>query len=183
MATSAHTRNLPAPHRPAVADQLIRVTTALAVAAVAAVAAVISYWHAYELVTSHGETGLTAKLLPFTVNGLILAASMLILDASRRPHPCHHWPAGAWAPGSPPPSAPTWPTAWDHGPIGALVSAWAALALAGSFELLMTLIRTEPHAQTTAIRTCHTNQVRSARAGRAQAERGFFVEWSKARMA
>lgn len=29
-----------------------------------------------------------------------------------------------------------------HGPIGALVSAWPALALAGSFELLMTLIRT-----------------------------------------
>ncbi len=43
---------------------------ALAVAAVAAVAAVISYRHAYELVTTHGETGLTARLLPFTVHGL-----------------------------------------------------------------------------------------------------------------
>jgi hypothetical protein len=30
-----------------------------------------------------------------------------------------------------------------HGPIGALVSAWPAMALAGSFELLMLLIRTE----------------------------------------
>ena len=29
-----------------------------------------------------------------------------------------------------------------HGPVGALVSAWPALALAGSFELLMMLIRT-----------------------------------------
>ena len=29
-----------------------------------------------------------------------------------------------------------------HGPIGALISAWPALALAGSFEMLMTLIRT-----------------------------------------
>jgi hypothetical protein len=28
-----------------------------------------------------------------------------------------------------------------HGPIGALVSAWPALALAGSFELLMTMVR------------------------------------------
>ena len=36
--------------------RLIRITTALAVAAVAAVAAVISYRHAYELVTTHGET-------------------------------------------------------------------------------------------------------------------------------
>ena len=68
------------------ADRLIRVTTALAVAAVAAVAAVISYRHAYELVTTHGESGLTARL-PFTVDGLILAASMLILDASRRHQP------------------------------------------------------------------------------------------------
>lgn len=30
-----------------------------------------------------------------------------------------------------------------HGPIGALVSAWPALALVGSYELLMMLIRTE----------------------------------------
>jgi hypothetical protein len=29
----------------------------------------------------------------------------------------------------------------DHGPVGALVSAWPALALVGSFELLMTLTR------------------------------------------
>ena len=29
-----------------------------------------------------------------------------------------------------------------HGPVGALVSAWPALALVGSFELLMMLIRT-----------------------------------------
>jgi Protein of unknown function (DUF2637) len=69
-------------------DRLIRITTALAVATVAAVAAVISYRHAYELVSTHGETGVTARLMPFTVDGLILAASMLILDANRRHQPC-----------------------------------------------------------------------------------------------
>lgn len=47
-------------------DRLIRITTALAVVAVAGVAAIISYQHTYELVTSHGETGITAHLLPFT---------------------------------------------------------------------------------------------------------------------
>ena len=62
-------------------DCLIRITTALAVATVAAVAAVISYRHAYELVSMHGETGITARLVPFTVDGLILAASMLTLGA------------------------------------------------------------------------------------------------------
>lgn len=68
-------------------DRLIRITTALAVATVAGIAAVISYRHAYELVSTHGETGLTARLVPFTVDGLILAASMLTLDASRRNQP------------------------------------------------------------------------------------------------
>jgi hypothetical protein len=61
-----------------------RITTPLAVVAVAVVAAIISYQHAYELVRSHGESGVTARLLPFTVDGLIWAASMVVLDASRR---------------------------------------------------------------------------------------------------
>jgi hypothetical protein len=81
-------------------DRLIRITTALAVAGVAAVAAIFSYRHAYELVSTHGETGLTARLIPFTVDGLILAASMLILDASRRNQPV---PTLALVPGR-----------WDH---------------------------------------------------------------------
>ena len=68
-------------------DRLIRITTALAVVAVAVVAAVISYQHAFELVRSHGESGVTARLVPFTVDGLIWAASMVVLDASRRNQP------------------------------------------------------------------------------------------------
>ena len=123
-------------------DRLIRITTALAVATVAAVAAVISYRHAYELVSTHGEAGLTARLLPFTVNGLILAASMLILDASRHNQPAP--PLARWCLGAGILAAISANLAHGlgHGPIGALVSAWPALALAGSFELLMTLIRT-----------------------------------------
>ena len=51
-------------------DRLTRITTALAVVAVAVVAAVISYQHSFELVRSHEEAGVTAQLLPFTVDGL-----------------------------------------------------------------------------------------------------------------
>ena len=36
----------------------------------------MSYYYAYELVSTHGETGCTARLLPFTVDGLIWAGSM-----------------------------------------------------------------------------------------------------------
>jgi hypothetical protein len=130
-------------------DRLIRITTALAVATVAAVAAVISYRHAYELVSTHGETGATARLVPFTVDGIILAASMLILDANRRNRPVPplaRWCLGAGILAT---IGANLAHGLSHGPIGALVSAWPALALAGSFELLMTLIRTEPRARAT----------------------------------
>jgi hypothetical protein len=50
-------------------DRLIRLTTAFAVIAVACVAAIIFYQHAYELVSTHGERGPTARLLPVTVDG------------------------------------------------------------------------------------------------------------------
>jgi hypothetical protein len=129
-----------------VTDRLIRITTAASVATVAAVAAVISYRHAYELVRTHGETGVTARLVPFTVDGLILAASMLILDANRRRQPVP--PLARWCLGAG--ILATIGANLAHGlglgPIGVLVSAWPALALAGSFELLMTLIRTESQA-------------------------------------
>jgi hypothetical protein len=52
-----------------VTDRLIRITTALAVVAVAVVAAIISYQHAYALVRSHGESGVTARLLPLPWTG------------------------------------------------------------------------------------------------------------------
>ena len=128
----------------------------------AAVAEVISYRHAYELVTTHGGTGLTARLLPFTVDGLILAASMLILDASRRRQPAP--PLARWClvAGIAVTIGANLAHGPGHGPIGALVSAWPALALAGSFELLMTLIRTGPPAETTATPTSQANQAAPA---------------------
>jgi Protein of unknown function (DUF2637) len=124
-------------------DRLIRSTTGLAVAIVAAVAAVISYRHAFELVTTHGETGLTARLVPFTVDGLIVAASMLILDANRRGRrvpALAHWCLAAGIVAT---VCANLAHGLGHGAIGALISAWPALALAGSFELLMLLIRAE----------------------------------------
>ncbi len=122
-------------------DRLIRLTTALAVLMVAGVAAVISYQHAYELVRTHGETGLTARLLPFTVDGLIWAASMVILDASRRNHPVPRLALWSLGTGIVATVGANLAHGLGHGPVGALVSAWPALALVGSFELMMLLIR------------------------------------------
>jgi hypothetical protein len=115
-----------------VTDRLIRITTALAVIAVAGVAAVISYQHAYELVTSHGETGRTAHLLPFTVDGLIWAASMVVLDASRQHHPVPRLAVWSLATGIVATIGANLAHGLGHGPIGAMVSAWPALALVGT---------------------------------------------------
>ena len=57
-------------------DRLIRISTAVAVLAVASVAAYVSYWHAYAVVRTHGESGLTARLEPATIDGLVYASSM-----------------------------------------------------------------------------------------------------------
>lgn len=129
--------------------KLIRVTTALAVMAVASVAAIISYQHAYELVTSHGETGITAHLLPFTVDSMIWAASMVVLDASRQNHPVLPLAKRSLAVGIVPTIGANLAHGLNYGPMGALVSAWPALTLVGSFELLMLLIRAHQQANST----------------------------------
>jgi hypothetical protein len=60
--------------------------------------------HAYELASSHGESGMTARLLPFTIDRLIWAASMVVLDASRRGQPVPRlavWSLVPWRSGCP----------------------------------------------------------------------------------
>ena len=66
------------------AEHVVRWSTAGAVVGVAAVAAVASYEHAYALVRVHGEAGWTGRLVPLTVDGLIYASSMVMLDSARR---------------------------------------------------------------------------------------------------
>jgi hypothetical protein len=57
-------------------DRVIRCATAAVVCAVAAFAAVVSYSHIYGLGRVHGQDGTAARLLPLSVDGLILAASL-----------------------------------------------------------------------------------------------------------
>jgi hypothetical protein len=123
------------------ADRIIRWTTAGAVVGVAAVAAVASYEHAYALVRAHGEAGWTGRLVPLTVDGLIYASSMVMLDSARR---CVRVPALArWLLGLGVIAtlAANVAHGLGHGIIGAAVAAWPAFALVGSYELLMMIIR------------------------------------------
>ena len=123
------------------AGQISRWCTAGTVVGVAAVAAVASYEHAYALVRAHGETGRIGRLVPLTVDGLIYASSMVLLDAARRQA---RVPALArWLPGLGIAAtlAANVARGLGHGPAGAVVAAWSAVALVGSYELFMTIIR------------------------------------------
>jgi len=123
------------------ADRVIRWTTAGAVLGVAVVAAVASYEHAYALVRAHGEAGWTGRLVPLTVDGLMYASSMVMLDSARRQTRVPglaRWLLGLGIAAT---LAANVAHGLGHGLIGAAVAAWPAVALVGSYELLMVLIR------------------------------------------
>jgi hypothetical protein len=107
------------------------------VCAVAAFAAVVSYSHIYGLGRAHGQDGTAARLLPLSVDGLILAASLVLLHEARN---------GRDAPGLA--RFMLWlgigatvganiAFGAGYGLLGALISAWPAVAFIGSVEIAM----------------------------------------------
>jgi hypothetical protein len=121
--------------------QIIRWSTAGAVVGVAAVAAVASYEHAYALVRAYGETGWIGRLVPLTVDGLIYASSMVMLDSARREVRVlvlARWLLGLGIAAT---LAANVAHGLGHGPVGAAVAAWPTIALVWSYELFMTIIR------------------------------------------
>jgi len=132
----------PAMTRPRGIDRAIRLSTAAAVLAVAGIAAYVSYGHAYAVVRAHGETGITARLEPATIDGLVYASSMLVvLYAARHRVPVPSLARWLLALGIAATLTANMAQGWSHGPLGAVVAAWPAVSLVGSYELLVWLIR------------------------------------------
>jgi len=124
------------------ADPAIRVSATAALLGVAGIAAYISYWHAYEVISAHGESGVTARLEPATIDGLVYCSSMVVLYAARRRLPVPRLARCLFALGIIATLAANLAHGWSQGPIGATVAAWPAAGLVGSYELLLWLIRT-----------------------------------------
>jgi hypothetical protein len=121
-------------------DRAIRLSTAMAVLAVAGIAAYVSYWHAYAVVRAHGESGITARLEPTTIDGLVYASSMALCAARHRvPVPLARWLLGLGIAAT---LTANMAQGWSHGPVGAVVAACPTVSLVGSYELLVWLIRT-----------------------------------------
>jgi hypothetical protein len=123
-------------------DRAIRLSTAAAVLAVAGIAAYVSYGHAYAVVRAHGETGITARLEPATIDGLVWASSMVVLHAARHRVPVPSLARWLLALGIAATLTANMAQAWSHGLVGAVIAAWPAVSLVGSYELLVWLIRT-----------------------------------------
>lgn len=109
---------------------------------VAVIAAIVSYRHAYAVVVQYGESGATAIMIPLTIDGLVYAASMVILHSAR---------VGIRAPwlawlllwvGISATLAANVAHGWQNGLVGSIVAAWPAVALVGCYEMLMWLVRT-----------------------------------------
>jgi hypothetical protein len=123
-------------------DRAIRISTAIAVLAVAGVAAYESYWHAYAVIWARGESGVTARLEPATIDGLVYASSMVIMYATRHRLPVPRLARWLLTLGIVATLAANMAQGWSHGPVGAVVAAWPAASLVGSYELLVWIIRT-----------------------------------------
>jgi Protein of unknown function (DUF2637) len=123
------------------AERAIRWSSVAAVAVVAGIADWVSYVHAYDVIRSHGEAGLVGRVYPGTVDGLIYCASMVLLDAARRGVAAPVIARWVLAAGIGATLFTNVAAGLSWGTLGAVVAAWPALALVGSYELLMALVR------------------------------------------
>ena len=122
-------------------DKAIRWATIGAVTAVAIVAGWVSYRHALQVVSEHGETGWLGRAYPLTIDGLIAAASMVLLTAARQRARAHWLAYGALSLGITATVAVNIAAGLTFGVVGAIIAAWPAPALVISFELLMIVVR------------------------------------------
>ena len=122
-----------APNRP---GRVSRAVTAAAVLVVAVTAAVTSFSHQHTLALAAGETETAALLLPLSVDGLTLAASLVLLDARRSGRPAGALPWLALGLGVIA-SLTANVAAADPTVVGRVVAAWPPVALALSIELLL----------------------------------------------
>jgi hypothetical protein len=121
-------------------DAVIRSLTAIVVLAVAAFAAVVSYSHIFDLGIHHGQSGTAARLLPLSVDGLIAAASLVMLHAARNKLPVPLLSRLMLALGVGATVAANVAYGLPFGWLSAVVSAWPAAAFVGSVEMAIRFV-------------------------------------------
>jgi hypothetical protein len=121
-------------------DRWIRRTTTGCVAMLALIAATVSYLHMHMLVELHGQPGWVAALTPFSVDGMIVAASTSLLADSRSGNRGGFLPWALLVVGSVASLAANVAVA-EPTAVGRVIAAWPSFALIGSYEMLMRQVR------------------------------------------
>jgi hypothetical protein len=110
-----------------------RYIAAVPVGAVAVFAGIVSYSHIYWLAVATGQAGTAARLMPFSVDALIVAGSVILFQASAR----QQWLG--WLGVGPGVAATVFAnveSGISHGWLAAIVAGWPALAFSlASFML------------------------------------------------
>jgi hypothetical protein len=122
------------------ADRWIRRTTTGCVAMLALIAATVSYLHMHMLVELHGQPGWVAALTPFSVDGMIVAASTTLLADSRSGHSGGFLPWALLVVGSTASLAANVAVA-EPTATGRVIAAWPSFALIAAYEMLMRQVR------------------------------------------
>lgn len=118
----------------------IRRTSTGSVLLVALIAAVVSFRHMHELALAHGESPLTAALIPLSVDGTVVSSSMALLLESRYGRRGGVLPWTLLIVASLASLAANVAVA-EPTLIGRVIAAWPSFALVGAYETLMRQIR------------------------------------------
>jgi Protein of unknown function (DUF2637) len=151
--------------KPLDSDTTTRLLTAGVVLAVALIAAVVSYSHIFTLGRLHGQDGVAARMLPLSVDGLIAAASLVMLHAARKQLPVPFLSRAMLALGVGATVAANVGYGLPFGWLSAVVSAWPAVAFVGSVEMAVRFVRDARTAATGAVPDGGSNDGTEATAG------------------
>jgi hypothetical protein len=135
------------------ADQAIRHGTSAVVLTVGGFAAAVSYSHIYDLASTHRQDTLDARLLPLCVDGLIIAASFVMLHETRADRDAPKLARWMLALGVAATVAANVLYGIHGGALASVISAWPAVSFLGCAEMLMYLLRAQG-------RTRHTSAVK-----------------------
>ena len=122
-------------------DKFARVLTGLAVLAVAVIAAAVSFSHIRALALTHGYSPDTGALLPFSVDGLLVVSSLVLLTEARAQRPAPRLARFGLVLGIAGTLAANVAYGVHFGPVGALVNAWPAAAFITATETLVGQMR------------------------------------------
>ena len=115
--------------------------TGVAVLAVAVIAAAVSFSHIRALALTHGYSPDTGALLPFSVDGLLVVSSLVLMTEARVQRPAPRLARFGLVLGIAGTLAANVAYGVHFGPVGALVNAWPAAAFITATEILVSQMR------------------------------------------